>query len=112
MQKEETKFGKRVNQFLDSLPNCKYFVIQQLTKCGDPDRLICLNGYFIAMELKKDEKGLKEKRFQLQAYILSQVTHAGGFGLAAYPGNWSKTKIALEIIARGPGATSNLEVSS
>lgn len=106
MQKDETKFGKRVNQFLDTLPKCKYFVIQQLSKCGDPDRIICLNGYFIALELKKSEKGIREKRFQLQAYILSQVTHAGGFGLVAYPENWMATKEALLKISEATGATS------
>ncbi len=109
MQKEETRFRKRVDTFLNSLPNCKHFSIQQKTICGDPDKLICLNGYFIALELKKDEESLKKKGFKLQAYTLSQVTHAGGFGLVSYPGNWEKTKEALKLIAGGPSATSNLE---
>jgi hypothetical protein len=47
------------------------------------------------MELKKSEAGIKEKRFQLQAYTLSQVTSAGGFGLAVFPENWGKTKEVL-----------------
>jgi len=98
-----------VDKFLNTLPNCKHFTIQQKTIKGDPDKLICLNGYFIALELKKSEAALKEKRFELQAYTLSQVTHCGGFGLVAYPQNWERTKEALEIISRGPGATSNLE---
>lgn len=98
MQKLETKFRKRVEKFLNSLPKCVHFSIQQKAICGDPDKIICLNGYFIGLEIKKDEAGLKEKRFRLQAHVLSKITCSGGFGLVTYPGNWAKTQeLLLEL---------------
>jgi hypothetical protein len=80
-EKPETRFKKKVVKYFDSI-GAKVFVIQQLSKRGDPDLLICLNGRFIALELKR---GIKQRASPLQAHILNEVLKAGGIALTMSP---------------------------
>ena len=63
-----------------------------MSKRGDPDLLICANGKFVALELKKD---VRSKPTKLQSHILQQVEDAGGFAAICSPENFDEliTKI-------------------
>lgn len=93
-EKPETRFKRKVVALLEEL-GAKVFVIQQLSKHGDPDLLICLKGRFVALELKKDEKS---KARLLQLHILKQVEEAGGYAKVVYPENLEETMNDLRRI--------------
>lgn len=85
-KKPETKFAERVDRDLAETFGNDIFVenIQQVTKVGSPDRLICLVGRFVALELKV-EKGAASK---LQLLKLARIEQAGGFSAVVFPDTW------------------------
>lgn len=88
MKKPETNFKEKVLADLKSLPKTWAEKIQQVAKHGTPDILACVNGHFVAIELKKDAKA---KLDQLQLYKLQKIVEAGGTSILAHPGNWQHT---------------------
>jgi hypothetical protein len=84
-QKPETIFKNRIRPHLNALPNSWWVKIQQVALRGIPDFLGCINGQFIALELKKDPKAPIGK---MQIYILSQIEKVGGYCRVLYPENW------------------------
>lgn len=85
----------RVDKALKTLPNTYSFSIQQRTIIGDPDKLICIGGKFVALELKS-EQGEPTK---LQLHKLAAVKKAGGISLVAYPKNWPEVFTILSVLA-------------
>ena len=85
-KKEETKFAERVDRDLVEAFGTDIFFenIQQVTKVGSPDRLICLAGKFVALELKV-EKGKPSK---IQLLKLAKIERAGGFSSVVFPETW------------------------
>ena len=57
---------------------------------------MCLNGVFVAIELKKDAGAHIDK---LQKYKLSQISQAGGIALVVHPENWETAYQFLQQIA-------------
>lgn len=55
--------------------------------------LVCVNGKFVAMELKKDDK---EKPTVLQAHNLKRINEANGIGLVVHPQNLKQTLTLVE----------------
>lgn len=96
-KKPETKFReKTVLPFLKTLPNTEFFAIQQVAIKGDPDYFLCINGLFIALELKA-EKGKIRK---LQQYKLDRVTNNGrGKAFVANPQTWGGVAKCLSELA-------------
>ena len=84
-KKPETVFREKVVAKLKQLPNCAIFSIQQVAIRGTPDLLVCLNGFFVALELKASQKA---KVSQLQDYALRKIINAGGIAFIVYPANW------------------------
>ena len=84
-KKPETVFKERVLKDLGEIPRIWVCKIQQVSKRGIPDVLICLGGKFIAIELKKDEQ---TKVDPLQDWTLQMIAEAGGMGVIAYPDVW------------------------
>ncbi len=76
-KKPETLFGEKLDKWLKETygDECWNENIQQVSIRGTPDRLICIRGDFIAVELKKDEKAAIA---QLQTYKLDKIQKAGG----------------------------------
>ncbi len=96
--KAETKF--RVNHvlpFLQTLKNTTIFPIQQLAIIGDPDFVLCCNGRFVALELKKGDEDPRE----LQLYKLESVRRTKGIAIVAEPGNWETVKRLLLKLDQG-----------
>ncbi len=85
MKKPETYFKDRVVRDLRTIPNIYFIKIQQIARCGDPDMLLCVNGYFVALELKRDEKEIIKP---LQQHELNCIVKAGGLGMLTHPENW------------------------
>lgn len=83
----EAIFGEKVDRDLRSEYGKDIWIenIQQVGKRGTPDRLICLKGKFIGLELKM-EGGVIEP---LQIVKLLEIKKAGGGAWVAYPSTWS-----------------------
>jgi len=106
LQKDETKFRKRFDAFVSTLKNTYALSVQQQTICGDPDKILCINGFFIAVELKASEESRVSK---LQTYKLQKIVDAGGFGLVCHPQNFSKTKEVLTTFSEMTNGKADLE---
>lgn len=86
------------------LPNSWFFKTSQRQTRGIPDFIMCVNGFFVAMELKATAKeGLKAatNAMSLQAHFLSQIQKAGGMGIFVYPENWPLVFDNLQKRAEG-----------
>lgn len=91
-QKPETVFRQKVQKALDKIPHAWFESIQQKAIGGTPDILGCVNGFFVALELKADTKSTVSK---LQEYKLKQIANANGLGFVVNPSNWLST---LELL--------------
>jgi hypothetical protein len=85
-KKSETSFAEKVDADLKEAFGADVWVenIQQVGKSGTPDRLVCLKGAFIALELKTNE-GVASK---IQILKLNRLRIAGGRGFIVTPTNW------------------------
>jgi hypothetical protein len=83
----ETAFKEKAAEDLKTLPMVWFVKVQQITIRGTPDFLICVNGHFVAIELKKDRRSRPDP---LQSYILDKIVCAGGTSFVAYPENWDE----------------------
>lgn len=93
--KPETVFKIRVAKDLSKIPNCWFFKTQERTLRGIPDFILCLNGHFIAIELKVG----KNQVTVLQDFILKQVAKSNGLGFVVYPNNWGPTYATLQALS-------------
>ncbi len=94
----ETKFRSySVEPFLKLLNNCAHFSIQQSAIRGDADKIVCVNGFFVWLELKKTEG----KEAALQRYKASLVREANGIDIIASPENWNDVKYFLNQLSQG-----------
>lgn len=94
-QKPETKFRAKVQRDLDTLKNCWNESIQQKAIHGTPDKILCINGWLVGLELKADERSPITK---LQDHKLKQIAKAGGWGLVTHPQNWEETFKFLQYL--------------
>jgi hypothetical protein len=94
----ETKFKEKIFPYLKNLPNSWFTKIQQRAIRGTPDFLGCVNGYFVALELKKDED---EDLDLLQEYNIRNILNAGGCALRVSPENWDEILDILSQLALG-----------
>ena len=91
----EKRFENKIKDFLKSKGAwyVKYFA-NAYTPSGIPDILVCLNGYFIAIEVKA-ENG---KPSELQTYNLNKIARAGGIGILIYPSGFDNFKNYIEKV--------------
>jgi Holliday junction resolvase len=59
---------------------------------GTPDILACVNGHFVAIEVKADNGHPSE----LQLVKIADIRKAGGFGYVAYPSGWNRLKDIID----------------
>lgn len=94
----ETKFRtNHVDVFLKRLPNAWFESIQQVTIVGSPDKLGCISGWFVGMELKAESGVLAP----MQRKKLYKVAKAGGIAIVARPQNWQDVKAILVKLSKG-----------
>ena len=90
---QEKNFENRIKTWLDE-KGC-YFVKQfgcAFTKSGVPDLLCCVNGKFVAIEVKA-ENG---KTSDLQDYNIAKIKKAGGIALVVKPSQFDELKDLIE----------------
>lgn len=78
----EKNFENKVKKYLKE-NGCwyvKYFANRN-TRAGVPDLLACVNGYFVAIEVKA-ENG---KASELQLWNVEQIQKSKGFAVVLYP---------------------------
>jgi len=97
MKKKETVFSEWVIKTLKKEFGNKILIenIDQCAKSGTPDFLCCLNGRFIALELKTDT-GVVSK---IQLVKMLDIRLAGGYSCVVTPSNFDNTLKALKKIS-------------
>lgn len=86
---EEKYFENRIKNYLNE-QGCyfvKYFA-NRMTKGGIPDVLACVNGHFLAIEVKSSTGTPKE----LQVYNIKKINNAGGFAVVVAPESFAELK--------------------
>lgn len=71
----------------------KYFA-NRMTKAGVPDLLACVNGVFVAIEVKAQNG----KASELQLYNIEQIRKAGGVAIVLYPNQFGEFKQLVDKI--------------
>lgn len=61
---------------------------------GTPDILACVNGYFLAIEVKAQDGHPSE----LQLAKIANIRKAGGFAYVAYPSGWNRLKDVIDAL--------------
>ena len=76
----------------------KYWGGGMFTKSGIPDLLCCVNGYFMAIELKADNG----KPSPLQLHCQEEIVTAGGLSIVLYPYEFEKFKRLVQRLKQQP----------
>lgn len=86
----ETAFKKQIIKFLDTLNSCYHipYFPSIYTPKGVPDILCCINGHFVAIEVKADNG----KPSELQKYHVNEINNAGGIAVILYPKDFEEFK--------------------
>lgn len=97
--KPETSFRTgQVDQFLDSLSNCVHESIQQVSIRGSFDKIACIHGWYVGIELKATD-GLPD---QLQSYNATKIRNkALGIAFVWRPQNHEQVKKFLMHLNAG-----------
>ena len=90
---EEKQFETKIKKFLSDNDSfyVKFFA-NSMTKKGIPDVLACVNGYFVAIEVKAQNGRPSE----LQLYQCRKIWDAGGFAFILYPSGFDRFKAFIE----------------
>lgn len=96
-EKAESRFKHKVRRDLVTLKNTWFVKIQQQTIRGTPDFLLCVNGVFVALELKVG----RGKADPLQEFNLAQIIKARGISIVATPEIWDGVFKQLIDISEG-----------
>lgn len=89
----EKLFENKIKRYLKER-DCycvKYFGCNYSTS-GTPDILTCVNGYFLAIEVKAQNG----KPSELQLVKIDEIRKAGGFAYVAYPSGWNRLKDIID----------------
>jgi Holliday junction resolvase len=66
---------------------------------GLPDVLACVQGHFVALEIKRNryERQKETGRIALQRYVLDQMREQGAFAALVSPENWDQVLREIHI---------------
>lgn len=87
---QEKLFENKIKTFLkeEGVWFIKYWAGSKFTKDGVPDILACVNGYFVAIEVKAKNG----KPSELQLYNVRKIREAGGIAIVLYPNQFEEFK--------------------
>lgn len=90
---QEKQYENKIKSYINSVGGycVKYFGCGYSTS-GTPDILACINGYFLAVEVKAQTGRVSE----LQEFKIAQIRAAGGIAVVAYPSGWQKLKDIID----------------
>ena len=89
----EKSFENKIKAFLKS--KGAYFIKthgDRFSRIGVPDIIACVNGHFVAVEVKAENA----KPSELQLYHLDEIRTAGGYSFLLYPKDFENFKNFLE----------------
>ena len=90
---KEKVFENKIKSYLKSIG--AYFIKthgDRFSRVGTPDIIACVNGHFVAVEVKA-ENG---KPSELQLYHIKQIKESGGVAYILYPKDFEKFKTKME----------------
>lgn len=96
----EKQFENKIKKFLKD-HGCwfiKYWGGGQFTKSGVPDIIACVNGYFVAIEVKAPTG----KPSALQEYNVREIEKSGGVAVILYPKQWDDFKKLITTLLEQP----------
>lgn len=93
----EKNFENRIKKYLEK-QNCWYikFFANAFTKSGIPDILSCINGRFVAIEVKQETGVVSE----LQEFHLQDINKKGGIAILAYPSGFEELKDIIDNLIK------------
>lgn len=90
---QEKTFENKVKKYIEESGGWQVkFFANSMTKKGIPDVLACVNGYFVAVEVKAQNGRPSE----LQLYQCRKIRDAGGFAFVLYPSGFERFKAFIE----------------
>lgn len=94
----EKNFENKVKKYLkdNGAWFLKYWAGAAYTKSGIPDILACVNGCFVAIEVKAPNG----KPSELQLYNLREIEKAGGYAFLLYPKQWDDFKKCIDYLLK------------
>lgn len=90
---KEKAFENKIKDYLKSIG--AYFIKthgDRFSRVGTPDIIACVNGHFVAVEVKA-ENG---KPSELQIHHIEQINKSGGYGVILYPKDFEGFKKICE----------------
>lgn len=96
---QEKNFENKIKKYLDD-KGCwfvKYFA-NRMTKTGVPDILACVNGFFVAIEVKASNG----KPSELQIWNREQIRKSQGISIILYPEQFEDFKLFITDLIERP----------
>lgn len=91
----ETRFKTKVLKALREIPNSWWVKIQQVSMRGTPDIIGCVNGHFVAWELKKSKFDHPDK---LQQHNLDLITKSQSLARIVFPENFDHCLLEVRAL--------------
>lgn len=93
----EKVFETAIKKYLDA-QGCWYvkFFANSFTKKGIPDLLCCINGHFVAIEVK----AANGKPSELQEWNVKKIKEAKGIAMVLYPKDFPRFKRMVETLKK------------
>ncbi|MCR1953044.1 VRR-NUC domain-containing protein [Clostridium sp. DSM 100503] len=94
----EKTFENEIKKFLNKLPNTWYFKVWSgpYSKSGIPDIIACINGHFVALEVKAENGHASE----LQKRNIRLINESNGIAYIVYPKDFENLKERLIELCR------------
>lgn len=93
----EKTFENKIKNYLNEVGawHVKFFA-NRMTKKGIPDLLACVNGYFLAIEVKAQNG----KPSELQLWNVEKIKKAKGIAIVLYPNQFEEFKQLIQKLYR------------
>lgn len=95
----EKQFENEIKKFLESLSNTWFFKYWSgpYSKVGIPDIIACVNGRFVAIEVKASNG----RASALQERNIKAIRACGGLGYILYPKDFEGFKKDMRVLLKG-----------
>lgn len=95
-KKPETLFQEKVMRDLRTVKSAFYFKKQAGSIRGLPDIILCVGGFFCALELKVGEN----QADPLQYHTIQSINRSGGYAKVVWPETWPTVLKHLQTISK------------